>query len=908
MKEILLTSSVLILALLALRRLFRRTISRRMQYALWALVLVRLLIPGSLGSMAHNVLTVTEPVQTAVAERLEDSALYLPTAREPLSMRPGAPDLAPELAFPDGASSAWVIENDETAVQYRRISTAEVLTYVWYAGMLAVGAWFLFTNLRFSRALRRARTPYPVDNCRYPVYLVPELASPCLVGLFRPAVYLNDTAASPEALRFVLAHEQTHARHLDPLWSLLRGVCLTVYWFDPLVWIAAMLSREDCELACDEGTLHVLGETERIAYGKTLLSLVPVRDKPQNPLLGATTMTSGKKSLKERIARIAENRQAKAAAVFAVLALTILVCAVSFTGATKTYTVTQEWYDAGFSEEDAQACLAFLDWAEDFDVDDANAASWLAESGAADFKALDGKPTEMAAAFAQAVKSIRAEELSPPTDSSNEVTYTLSIADRRKGFCFSLNEDWQVALIAPAEYEADGEPFTYGKPVAVINNAALTQFLRGMFHRNEEDSVIDALLADAELYIPENNKEPDTVSVRTMGNVLCDETMPDGTRVVCYWDSTEHVKYWALRQGDMLLRFCREENEYDSDYAAEPFINVLGEKGFRILAPRGAAYYAYDYYVIDSAGVPRLLAACANHVEEIAMGDEVGLRWFYHGGQDIVTYFRHNGKLYLFNGYTPTFATDLFLMPEIAAAIELQEDGASIGSFLVAHAWNTPQLQNFTYVPCAAPERENGATLTLWFANNDASRFVFYEGTNTLGYFRGGADPGQYYESRGDFSIVDHDGRTLYDVMLAWYDEAEFGTRQSEVEATAVPNHGQTWQEAAQEWLDAYEGVHLNVRSGSHFKFTWMKNRIRPADDTTEMMRERHELGENGHCFYSTTEFVAETQSALNEAMAGNTGGCDDPDAPEGAFEYGRCCSISLEDDGWHGRMHGTGW
>ena len=87
-----------------------------------------------------------------------------------------------------------------------------------------------------------------------------------------------------------------------------------------------------------------------------------------------------------------------------------------------------------------------------------------------------------------------------------------------------------------------------------------------------------------------------------------------------------------------------------------------------------------------------------------------------------------------------------------------------------------------------------------------------------------------------------------------------------------------------------------------------MKNRIRPADDTTEMMRERYELGENDYCFYSTTEFVAETQAALNEAMAGNTGGCDDPDAPEGTFEYGRCCSISLENDGWHGRMYGTGW
>ena len=119
----------------------------------------------------------------------------------------------------------------------------------------------------------------------------------------------------------MLAHEQTHARHLDPLWSLLRGVCLTIYWFDPLVWLAAVLSREDCELACDEGTLRALGADERTAYGKALLTLVPVCDKPQNPLLGATTMTSGKRGLKERITRIAENRQAKAAAVFAVVAL-----------------------------------------------------------------------------------------------------------------------------------------------------------------------------------------------------------------------------------------------------------------------------------------------------------------------------------------------------------------------------------------------------------------------------------------------------------------------------------------------------------------------------------------------------------------------------------------------------------
>lgn len=351
MKEILLTSSVLILALLALRQLFRRTVSRRMQYALWLLVLVRLLVPLNVGTLAHNVLSAAEPVQAVVEERLDTPVLYVQdgTERRPAQLLPGKESQGDPQSPPSGAAqSAPADEYSIVTPTYRTVTLSEALTYVWYAGMAGVGAWFLFTNLRFARALRKARTPYRVEGCRYPVYLVPELPSPCLFGVLRPAVYLNEKALqSPDALRFVLAHEQTHARHLDPLWSLLRGVCLTVYWFDPLVWLAAVLSREDGELACDEGTLRALGADERTAYGKTLLTLVPVCDKPQNPLLGATTMTSGKRSLKERITRIAENRQAKAAAVFAVVALAALVCAVSFTGSSRPLSaVCGDFWDA----------------------------------------------------------------------------------------------------------------------------------------------------------------------------------------------------------------------------------------------------------------------------------------------------------------------------------------------------------------------------------------------------------------------------------------------------------------------------------------------------------------------------------------------------------------------------------
>ncbi len=66
MKEILISSSALILALFLLRRLFRRTVSRRLQYALWGLVALRLLIPVSLPAIEHNVLTATEPVTRGI--------------------------------------------------------------------------------------------------------------------------------------------------------------------------------------------------------------------------------------------------------------------------------------------------------------------------------------------------------------------------------------------------------------------------------------------------------------------------------------------------------------------------------------------------------------------------------------------------------------------------------------------------------------------------------------------------------------------------------------------------------------------------------------------------------------------------------------------------------------------------
>jgi beta-lactamase regulating signal transducer with metallopeptidase domain len=344
MKEVLLTSSALILALLALRRLFRKVLSRRAQYALWGLVLLRLLVPVNLPAAGFSLLTAAKPAADRVEAlyiapdsvttwRTDGGYLYGAHNAPPVAVGPATPDSTYAFDYQDAMGNPA----EGVGTYQRQIALSDLLPPIWYAGCAVMTCWLVFSNLLFWRKLRRARTPYPVEDSPRRVYLVEEgLPSPCLFGLFRPAIYLTPAALqSPDRLRHVLAHEETHARHLDPLWSLLRAVCLTVYWFDPLVWWAALASRTDCELACDEGALRRLGEAERVPYGRTLLSLIPVRKAPANPLLSATTMTAGKRQLKDRITRVAENPVYLGRALFAAVALAALVCAVTFTGAKK---------------------------------------------------------------------------------------------------------------------------------------------------------------------------------------------------------------------------------------------------------------------------------------------------------------------------------------------------------------------------------------------------------------------------------------------------------------------------------------------------------------------------------------------------------------------------------------------
>ena len=323
------TSSVLIVVVAGLRFVLRGKISLRLQYALWLVVLFRLLVPFDFGESSISMMNVVEQVpMVQEMESLEnvESISYYEADGTVYGNRTFEEDAWPTVAV------------NQTEADFHRMEKELVLRdaadVVWKIGMAVMAFAFLFVNFRFKKRLERERKQIPVEDCRLPVYVSDSVETPCLFGLIQPAIYVTPEAASDETmLRHTIEHETTHYLQKDHIWSFLRCVALCLHWYNLLVWWAVKLSKEDGELACDEATIARIGEEERYAYGKTLIEMT----KPgRNVLLGtATTMTGSKTALKERIERIAKKPKMAVYTLAAVIVIAVAAVVCTMTGAEK---------------------------------------------------------------------------------------------------------------------------------------------------------------------------------------------------------------------------------------------------------------------------------------------------------------------------------------------------------------------------------------------------------------------------------------------------------------------------------------------------------------------------------------------------------------------------------------------
>lgn len=280
-------------AVIALRFLLKRT-PKWIVCAMWGLVAIRLLCPFTLESAVSLAPSPDfRPVPLISANQPEIPAQ---TSRPSAAQRAStgavqAPTVSPAQALT--SAPAEIPEESQTPTQSR----IALFARVWLAGAAGMLGYLIFSTLRLRR---RVGVSIPMaENVR----CSESVDTPFVLGVFRPTIYLP-ASVSPEDIPYVLAHERTHIRRRDHWWKPLGFVLLSVYWFNPVLWLAYVLLCRDIEAACDERVIRDMAAEGRRAYSTALLHCSMSRDT-----IAACPLAFGETGVKERIRAVASYKK-----------------------------------------------------------------------------------------------------------------------------------------------------------------------------------------------------------------------------------------------------------------------------------------------------------------------------------------------------------------------------------------------------------------------------------------------------------------------------------------------------------------------------------------------------------------------------------------------------------------------
>ena len=301
-------ASLVILIVLLVRLCLKRA-PKVISYALWAVVLFRLLCPVSIEAPI-SLIPQTEPT-------IQSYDLL----NEPVT--PLAAIDAAQQAVGDVLNGGIGVQH-VTTTNYLEDGTRRVIStdwstvwilftkFVWLGGMAALLIYSTVSLIRLKRKLVGAILLR--DN----IYLADHIDSPFVMGLIRPKIYLPSSLSEKER-DYIILHEQHHIRRGDHVFKLLSFVALCLHCFNPLVWIAFILSGKDTEMSCDEAVLRKLGGDIRADYTASLISLATGRR-----IIAGTPLAFGEGNTEGRIKNIAKWKKP---AVW-VIVIVAIVCSV----------------------------------------------------------------------------------------------------------------------------------------------------------------------------------------------------------------------------------------------------------------------------------------------------------------------------------------------------------------------------------------------------------------------------------------------------------------------------------------------------------------------------------------------------------------------------------------------------
>jgi beta-lactamase regulating signal transducer with metallopeptidase domain len=288
------TASWLILAVFLTRQLLKKA-PKWVPCLLWGLVAIRLICPFSFESVI-SLIPSTETIPVNIAQQHEPAITSGIT-------------IVNEVVNPIVAKSFTTVSADNANPLQNLISVAAI---VWIAGIIIMLTYALFSYLKLKKTVSVC---VPVGER---LLACDEVRAPFILGVFRPVIYIP-SSMSGDTLEYAIRHEKAHLQRHDHWWKPLGFLLLSVYWFNPLCWIAYILLCRDIEMACDEKVICDMDKDDMAAYSQALLDSSFPRKQ-----IAACPLAFGEVGVKERVKGVLNYKKP----AFWIILVAVIACIV----------------------------------------------------------------------------------------------------------------------------------------------------------------------------------------------------------------------------------------------------------------------------------------------------------------------------------------------------------------------------------------------------------------------------------------------------------------------------------------------------------------------------------------------------------------------------------------------------
>ncbi len=330
--QVALYSAAITAGILLFRFIFKNRISSKLQYLMWWLLILRLLMPVTPDIGLHFNLQDMLLKQAHQAE--------LPTPAPVLDVAPASAPIAQS----SYESVTPAVQPDTDVAPSQHVNPAKstdwysIVFVVWLLGAIGFLGWLIFVKLRYYESLQHLMAGGPrevyelYDRCckelgvkPLPLWIVNKSMSPGIAFFGEPVLLIPLSLCGDESrLRFALLHELTHKKRGDHYMTLLLNILRAVYWFDPVVHFAFSELRSDMESACDSDVLAYIGHKQKRGYLTVILDMFSYDTEP---ILGMSQIRSKRMAKRRMKGAFMKNRTSPAfRAITLCIALIMSLC------------------------------------------------------------------------------------------------------------------------------------------------------------------------------------------------------------------------------------------------------------------------------------------------------------------------------------------------------------------------------------------------------------------------------------------------------------------------------------------------------------------------------------------------------------------------------------------------------